>query len=330
MESAPSSAVVFAKRARKGRARVCAHNDDPVDLQAGGSGVDADTAVVRRPKAHRTATLAAASAPPKGPPAAAATAAVRSLFHETAAPSDARISSHDHFATASNEQEVARDRDAQAQFEEARRLQKDGGGVAADGSLVYRGQKAYHNYTERTDDFGALVRRGVGPARAPTNFRAISRVDYQPDVCKDFRDTGFCGYGDACIFLHDRSDYKTGWQLEKDWEETRRKRELDEAAVLLGGEAPPAEDGEPEGEALPFACLICREPWHARSKPVVTKCEHYFCEQCALRHYRKTRSCFACSEQTGGIFNHARAIQARMELKAQGARAGDAARSSLS
>ena len=35
-------------------------------------------------------------------------------------------------------------------------------------------------------------------------------------MCKDFKDTGYCGYGDACKFLHDRSDYKSGWQLEKD------------------------------------------------------------------------------------------------------------------
>ena len=57
---------------------------------------------------------------------------------------------------------------------------------------------------------------GHGPARAPIHYRATSRFDYQPDVCKDFKDTGYCGYGDACKFLHDRSDYKTGWQIEKD------------------------------------------------------------------------------------------------------------------
>ena len=49
-------------------------------------------------------------------------------------------------------------------------------------------------------------------------------VDYTPDVCKDFKDTGFCGYGDACKFLHDRSDYKSGWQLDKMWEEEQQCR----------------------------------------------------------------------------------------------------------
>lgn len=62
---------------------------------------------------------------------------------------------------------------------------------------------------------------GHGPARAPVHYRATSRFDYQPDICKDFKDTGYCGYGDACKFLHDRSDYKSGWQLEQQWEEAR-------------------------------------------------------------------------------------------------------------
>ncbi len=30
---------------------------------------------------------------------------------------------------------------------------------------------------------------------------------------------GYCGFGDSCKFLHDRSDYKHGWQLEQEWNE---------------------------------------------------------------------------------------------------------------
>ena len=26
--------------------------------------------------------------------------------------------------------------------------------------------------------------------------------------------SGFCGFGDSCKFMHDRGDYKHGWQLE--------------------------------------------------------------------------------------------------------------------
>ena len=37
-----------------------------------------------------------------------------------------------------------------------------------------------------------------GPIRAPTFLRATCRFDYQPDICKDYKETGFCGYGDQC------------------------------------------------------------------------------------------------------------------------------------
>ena len=57
-----------------------------------------------------------------------------------------------------------------------------------------------------------------GPIRAPAHLRATVRWDYAPDICKDYKETGFCGFGDSCKFLHDRSDYKHGWQLEREME----------------------------------------------------------------------------------------------------------------
>ena len=50
-------------------------------------------------------------------------------------------------------------------------------------------------------------------------MRATVRWDYAPDICKDYKETGFCGFGDSCKFLHDRSDYKHGWQLERESEQ---------------------------------------------------------------------------------------------------------------
>lgn len=95
------------------------------------------------------------------------------------------------------------------------------------------------------------------PIRATSNIRTITLVDYQPDVCKDYKETGFCGYGDSCKFLHDRGDYLAGWQLDK----------LDPSGGV------PAEE-ESDEEEVPFACLICRKEF---TEPVVTKCGHYFC-----------------------------------------------------
>ena len=54
-----------------------------------------------------------------------------------------------------------------------------------------------------------------GPLRANVHARVSCRFDYQPDICKDYKETGFCGYGDACKFVHDRSDYKGGWEIER-------------------------------------------------------------------------------------------------------------------
>ena len=41
------------------------------------------------------------------------------------------------------------------------------------------------------------------------------RFDYQPDICKDYKETGYCGYGDSCKFIHDRGDYKSGWEIDR-------------------------------------------------------------------------------------------------------------------
>ncbi|KAJ2957502.1 hypothetical protein NQZ79_g6787 [Umbelopsis isabellina] len=149
-----------------------------------------------------------------------------------------------------------------------------------------------------------------GPIRAPANLRVTARFDYQPDVCKDYKETGFCGYGDSCIFMHDRGDYKSGWQLEKEWEEAQKKK------TQFGGGAGDQyaidSDEDDSDEELPFACLICREEF---KNPIVTKCGHYFCEKCAIKNFAKSTKCFACGASTGGIFNTAKNLIAKIEEK---------------
>lgn len=65
-----------------------------------------------------------------------------------------------------------------------------------------------------------------GPTRASTNGGAKNtmRIDYDPSLCKDWHDSGYCVFGNSCIYLHDRSNYKTGWELEKDYEKSERER----------------------------------------------------------------------------------------------------------
>lgn len=116
-----------------------------------------------------------------------------------------------------------------------------------------------------------------GPMRAPANLRATVRWDYQPDICKvcifvlglklftfqDYKETGFCSFGDSCKFLHDRSDYKHGWQIEQ---------ELAEGVYGIDGEDNRYEishnSSEDEGfEDIPLFCMICRKDY---KDPVVT------------------------------------------------------------
>ena len=67
--------------------------------------------------------------------------------------------------------------------------------------------------------FGSAQKASTGPQRAPAHLRTTVRWDYAPDICKDFKETGFCGFGDSCKFMHDRGDYKFGWQLEREAEQ---------------------------------------------------------------------------------------------------------------
>lgn len=214
--AAPAAAPVFKKRERNKNVR-------PRGGGAASSSADAGpepegSAVIRVAKAAKANPLV------QGTASARKAAAAVDLLAVGVQPSDARISTYDNKATASSEQDVPRDRDAQALYETAQKQWEDGGDRTADGAAVYRGQKAYRQYTNKAEDFTSQVMSGAGPARAPVHYRATAVMDYKPDICKDFRDTGYCGYGDACKFLHDRSDYKSGWQLERDWEESQKKK----------------------------------------------------------------------------------------------------------
>ena len=72
------------------------------------------------------------------------------------------------------------------------------------------------------------------------------------------------------------------------------------------------EDIEDSDEDVPFACLICRKHF---TNPVVTRCGHYFCSDCAIKRFAKTPKCIACGAPTGGIFNRADKILAKLNKK---------------
>lgn len=93
-----------------------------------------------------------------------------------------------------------------------------------------------------------------------------------------------------------------GWQLDKLAEEAKRNP----------GDA--SDSDSDSDEDLPFACLICRKPF---TEPVVTRCGHYYCSACAIKRFAKTPKCLACGTPTGGLFNRADKVLAKMKEKEQ-------------
>lgn len=237
-------------------------------------------------------------------------------------------------ATATYELDTEFDRDTQAVFERAKQINQELKSKDVD-DKIYRGLNNYQQFYEKKDTAQGNASSGIvrskGPIRAPTNLRATVRWDYQPDVCKDYKETGFCGFGDSCKFMHDRSDYKHGWQLEQEWEkqhggvkerkfgqfeEEKKKRGRRNEEELGDSE----DDDDPnkyviagvhsdEEDDLPFKCLICRESF---VNPIVTKCKHYFCEKCFVQYNKQNSRCFACKKQTMGIFFAAKDIIKKM------------------
>ncbi|RAL10150.1 U2-type spliceosomal complex subunit CWC24 [Aspergillus homomorphus CBS 101889] len=186
---------------------------------------------------------------------------------------------------------------------------------------TYKGLAHQTTFIKKNPD--APTRKAVGPVRAPTNVRMTTFTDYSPDVCKDYKLTGWCGFGDNCKFLHDRSDYKAGWELDKEWETVTKGRKVVGTVVSdraradgsgARGGVDGGDDEDAELEDIPFACIICQGPYQ---DPVITKCGHYFCEACALKRYRKDPSCAACGAATNGVFNSSKKLKRLLERKAE-------------
>jgi RING finger protein 113A len=192
---------------------------------------------------------------------------------------------------------------------------------APDGT--YKGAANYASFIQKNPD---RENKMVGPQKGSSNVRTITVTDFAPDVCKDYKQTGFCGFGDSCKFLHAREDYAQGWQLDREWEINTKGKPQQGKTVASANRNGQLNGDEQDDEALlesiPFACIICKGPYKS---PIVTKCGHYFCEACALKRYRKDPSCAACGTGTGGVFNVAKKLNKLLERKRERAQEkGDA------
>lgn len=194
---------------------------------------------------------------------------------------------NDSRATATLETETDFSRDSRAIRERALKQAEEalkGKGTSSADEKLYRGIHGYTDYKAgfRREQTIASEKAGGahGPLRASAHIRVSARFDYQPDICKDYKETGYCGYGDSCKFMHDRGDYKSGWQLEKDWDEAQKEKKRRIALGIEDEGTAEVSDEDEDEDALPFACFICRQPF---VDPVVTRCKHYYCQHCALK-----------------------------------------------
>ena len=174
-------------------------------------------------------------------------------------------------------------------------------------SNIYKGSNANVIYLDKSEkDFSRhKVTGSLGPMRASANVRVTCRFDYAQGICKDYKETGRCGFGDGCVFMHDRGDYKTGWELEGEW---RKEEQEKERLIREGKYREPNEEDEKymlkkDDDEMELNCPMCGEELR---EPIVTVCGHYFCEKCAIQSYEKNPNCFVCRKKVNGIFNSAK------------------------
>jgi RING finger protein 113A len=57
---------------------------------------------------------------------------------------------------------------------------------------TYKGAANYQSFIQKNPDAPS---KQFGPIKAATNVRTVTVMDFAPDVCKDWKQTGWCGFG---------------------------------------------------------------------------------------------------------------------------------------
>jgi len=133
--------------------------------------------------------------------------------------------------------------------------------------------------------------------RIKKHFSNPVDVDYNPSICKDFHDSGYCSWGDTCIYAHDRTNYKRGWEMNKEWEDQQKELKNKQLKKFLQSEKINFNNQSDESQ-------ICKNCFNKPTDPVLTECDHLFCEKCILDEYKITKKCPLCKFPLKGIFRN--------------------------
>ena len=129
-----------------------------------------------------------------------------------------------------------------------------------------------HNIRTIKPKVNSVIIKRVKEIKSPIK-KSMSKniaIDYGKESCKDFRETGYCTFGDACIFIHDREDLHRSKKKKKVKDDT-----LEETS-----------------------CGICQA--NPPTEAVKTECGHLFCEKCILNEMKRKKECFTCYSTISG------------------------------
>lgn len=148
------------------------------------------------------------------------------------------------------------------------------------------------NTTSRTEHVTEIPAKSLTLKPLAENIRTSTITDFAPDLCKDFLQTGYCGYGDTCKFLHVRDELRQSKPIQKDWELVA-KGKVSSNHASMG-----TIHGSEENSSKANTCFICKKVY---VHPVKTNCGHIYCKECFMKRCEKVKSCITCGKDTGGI-----------------------------
>ena len=97
-------------------------------------------------------------------------------------------------------------------------------------------------------------------------FDSTATTDYNPLICKPYFETGYCGFGDNCIYRHDREDIVHSYDLEF-------KKDI---PVTINTD-----------------CPVCKKEYDTKME---LSCKDILCKTCALAS-AKSKSCLLCKKR---------------------------------